>query len=104
MVANEALNRRTAAGRRPTVELTQAFDRATDDASVAPEAAAIAAERREFVARALDRLRPDDRLVITYRYLLDLSESEMADALGVARGTVKSRLSRAMSRLREELR
>jgi RNA polymerase sigma-70 factor (ECF subfamily) len=39
--------------------------------------------------------------VLSYRFFLDLSEQEMAVALGVARGTVKSRLSRAMTRLRE---
>jgi DNA-directed RNA polymerase specialized sigma24 family protein len=38
--------------------------------------------------------------VIAYRYFFDLSEIEMAEALGVARGTVKSRLSRALARLR----
>ena len=38
-------------------------------------------------------------MVIAYRYFFDLSEAEMADALGVARGTVKSRLSRALARL-----
>jgi RNA polymerase sigma-70 factor (ECF subfamily) len=42
-------------------------------------------------------------LQIAYRYFLDLSEAEMADALGCARGTVKSRLSRALGRLREQL-
>jgi RNA polymerase sigma factor (sigma-70 family) len=47
------------------------------------------------------RLREEDRLVIAYRYFMQLSEAEMADALGVARGTVKSRLSRAIARLRE---
>ena len=56
-----------------------------------------------LVVGALRRMREDDRLVIAYRYFFDLSEVEMADALGVARGTVKSRLSRAMARLRELL-
>ena len=37
------------------------------------------------------------------RYLLDLSEEETAAALGVRRGTVKSRLSRALGRLRDEV-
>jgi DNA-directed RNA polymerase specialized sigma24 family protein len=41
--------------------------------------------------------------VIAYRWLLDLSEAEMADALDVPPGTVKSRLSRAMTKLRTEI-
>ena len=101
IVANEAINRRKSAGRRPTVELTQAFDRPLDDRAATPEDAALASESRRTVLEALARLREEDRLVIAYRYFLDLSETEMADTLGVARGTVKSRLSRAMARLRE---
>src|SRR4051795_4474537 len=38
------------------------------------------------------------------RYFLDLSETETAAALGIARGTVKSRTHRALARLQEELR
>jgi RNA polymerase sigma-70 factor (ECF subfamily) len=41
--------------------------------------------------------------VIVLRYFLDLSEVEMADVLGCPRGTVKSRLSRALERLRGRL-
>ena len=55
------------------------------------------------MTRALDRLPERDRLVIAYRWLLDLSEAETADILDVRLGTVKSRLSRALRRLREEL-
>jgi RNA polymerase sigma-70 factor (ECF subfamily) len=43
------------------------------------------------------------REVVTCRYLLDLSETETATALHIPRGTVKSRLSRALARLREEV-
>jgi len=100
IVANEAINRRKAAGRRPTVELTPALDRTGPDDAGSPEAAALASEQRALVVRGLERLRAEDRLVISYRYLLDLSEAETAEALGVARGTVKSRLSRSLARLR----
>jgi RNA polymerase sigma-70 factor (ECF subfamily) len=48
-------------------------------------------------------LRDDDREVIAVRYFLDLSEAEAAITLGIPRGTVKSRLSRALGRLRERL-
>ena len=100
IVANEAINRRKAAGRRPTVGLSVVEDRASGDTALSPEASALARERRELVLDALRRMREEDRLVIAYRYFFDLSEIEMADALGVARGTVKSRLSRAIARLR----
>ena len=101
IVANEAKNRRKALGRRPTVDLSVAEDRPSGDTALSPEAAALASERRELVLGALRKLREEDRLVIAYRYFMQLSEAEMADALGVARGTVKSRLSRAIGRLRE---
>lgn len=103
IVANEAINRARAGSRHPTLELSAAEARTADPAA-SPEAHALAAERRETVLRALNDMKEDDRLVIAYRYFLDLSEVEMADVLGIARGTVKSRLSRAMSRLREHLR
>jgi RNA polymerase sigma factor (sigma-70 family) len=44
-----------------------------------------------------------EQLVILYRYFLGLSEEETATALGCARGTVKSRLSRAIARLRKAM-
>jgi RNA polymerase sigma-70 factor (ECF subfamily) len=101
IVANEAINRRKAAGRRPTVGLSVVEDRPSLDTALSPEGAALASERREMVLVALRQMREEDRLVIAYRYFFDLSEAEMAEALGVARGTVKSRLSRALVRLRE---
>ncbi|MBX5443444.1 MAG: sigma-70 family RNA polymerase sigma factor [Solirubrobacteraceae bacterium] len=107
IVANEARNRRRAAGRRARLALRVAeavpagARGAADEAG--PEAAALAAERRAALAAALDRLPERDRTVIALRCLLDLSEAETAAALGVRRGTVKSRLSRALARLREEV-
>ncbi|HVR88940.1 MAG TPA: sigma-70 family RNA polymerase sigma factor [Candidatus Limnocylindria bacterium] len=101
IVANEAKNRRTAAGRRPTVELSAAAGRASGETALSPEDAAVASDLRSGLLSALNGLREEDRLVLAYRYFLDLSETEIADTIGVARGTVKSRLSRAMGRLRE---
>ena len=100
IVANEAINRRKAARRHATVDLSVVEDRASPDTALSPEAAALAAERREAVLAALRTMRDEDRLVIAYRYFFQLSEAEMAEALDVARGTVKSRLSRALARLR----
>lgn len=100
IVANEARNRRKAATRRTNLALRAADDRPSGDVAPSPEAAALAGEERAALLGALNALREDDRQVIAYRYFLDLSEAEMADALGCARGTVKSRLSRALGRLR----
>ena len=52
---------------------------------------------------AINRLAAGDRLVIALRHFEQLAEHEMAEVLGCPAGTVKSRLARAMSRLREEL-
>ncbi len=51
----------------------------------------------------LDRLPPRRRAAIVLRYYADLSEAEIADTLGVRRGTVKSMLHRGMAELREVL-
>ena len=73
------------------------------DPPLSPESAAEAAERRRMLLDAMRQLRVEDNLVLAYRYFFDLSEAEMAEALGCARGTVKSRLSRALGRLRQTL-
>jgi RNA polymerase sigma factor (sigma-70 family) len=52
---------------------------------------------------AIERLPEPSREAIACRYLLQLSEEETAAALDCPRGTVKSRVSRALERLREEL-
>ena len=100
IVANEARNRRKAAGRRLNLALRASMARPSGDAAPSPEAAALAAEQQQALLAALDGLREDDRVVLTCRYFLDLSETEMAAVLDCPRGTVKSRLSRALARLR----
>ncbi|MFN2489538.1 MAG: RNA polymerase sigma factor [Actinomycetota bacterium] len=100
IVANEARNQGRSAGRRSGLELRLAEDRPRDDAAPSPEAAVLAREPRAALVQAVNRLRDADRLVIAYRYFLELSEAETAIALGCAPGTVKSRQSRALGRLR----
>jgi RNA polymerase sigma-70 factor (ECF subfamily) len=103
IVANEARNRRRSAGRREALAIRAAGSAASGDAAPSPEAALLSAERRDALVAAVNRLREEDRLAIACRYFLDLSEEEMVAALGWKRGTVKSRLSRALDRLRGEL-
>jgi len=103
IVTNEARNRRKSASRRASLSLRAADVAAATQSAPSPEGQVLAAEDRRLVLRALDALREEDRLVIAYRYFLDLTEAETAEALGCPRGTVKSRLSRALGRLREQV-
>jgi RNA polymerase sigma factor (sigma-70 family) len=102
IVANEARNRRRARGRRAALALRAAGEPGPSGED--PEEAALGGERRERLLTAVEGLRDDDRDVLACRYFLELSEEETAAALGIARGTVKSRTHRALSRLQEELR
>ena len=103
IVANEARNRRRSAGRRERLALRAAAEDRPGDAVPSPEAALLAGEQRERLLAAVERLPDDQRDTVACRYFLELSEEETAAALGVRRGTVKSRLARGLARLREEL-
>ena len=100
IVTNEARNRRKAAGRRAHLALRAAQDRPSGDAVPSPEASVLEEEQRNLLLEAMNRMSEKDRVVIAYRYFLEMSEDEVAVSLGWARGTVKSRLSRALRRLR----
>ncbi len=102
VVANAARNSRRAGGRRAALEL-RAAARPTGIVSSDPAEQAVTDDERRLVLAAVNRLGSDDRLVIALRHFEQLGEQEMADVLGCPPGTVKSRLSRAMSRLRGEL-
>ncbi len=60
------------------------------------------AERAELVA-ALRTLPDNQAAVLALRYFLDLSEAEIADTLGMAKGTVKSHAHRGLQRLASRL-
>jgi RNA polymerase sigma-70 factor (ECF subfamily) len=103
IVANEARNRRRSAGRREGLALRAAAADPAGRVEPGPEPAVIAAETRAELLRAVRLLRDDDREILGTRFILELSEAETAETLGLPRGTVKSRTSRALGRLREIL-
>jgi RNA polymerase sigma-70 factor (sigma-E family) len=67
------------------------------------EAAAMAGEDRRAVLAAVARLPRRSREVLALRYYLDLTDPEIAAALGISRGTVSSTASRALAVLGRDL-
>ena len=57
-------------------------------------------DERDEAVRLLRTLTDRERRIVVLRHYFDLSEAEVAQELGVARGTVKSTLSRALGKLR----
>jgi RNA polymerase sigma-70 factor (sigma-E family) len=95
-VANEVYQRhrrrlleRREAARSPDRRADDRFEGRVDD--------------RDFLWAALTRLPPKHRVVVVLRIVEDLSEEQTAAMLGIAVGTVKSRLSRALAVLRATL-
>ncbi|MFN8623349.1 MAG: RNA polymerase sigma factor [Chloroflexota bacterium] len=85
--------------RRRVVEV-----RLTADVRHPPVADGVAAlADRDFLERALQRLPPDQRVLIVLRFHLDLTLPEAAEALDIPLGTAKSRLHRALATLRDTI-
>jgi RNA polymerase sigma factor (sigma-70 family) len=103
IVANEARNRVRSSGRRQRLELRLIEGFRPGDAASSPEAVAVASDERRRLLAMVNGLDDDDRLVIAARYFLQLSGEETATALAIPEGTVKSRLSRALARLRAKV-
>ncbi|WP_433890752.1 SigE family RNA polymerase sigma factor [Streptomyces sp. CA-111067] len=58
--------------------------------------------QRDALLRAISRLPPRQRAMVVLRYYEDMSETQTAEALGVSVGTVKSAVSRALGKLRDD--
>lgn len=98
IAANLAQNRRRSIGRY-LAALERLF-RAEPEARATGAGSSL--ERQDEARqlwRAVERLKPTHREVIYLRYFLELPVDEAAGVLGVAPGTVKSRLHRALARL-----
>lgn len=62
-----------------------------------------AIESRLVLREALDKLDEEQKRIVVLRYFADLTVPEIAETTGTREGTVKSRLHRALARLREHL-
>ena len=98
IAANLARNRHRSAARY-LAALTRSF-RAEPPPSVDVETHAAHNQDAGQLWKAVRQLNADDQQIIYLRFFLDLSTAEAAQALDVAEGTVKSRLNRAVGRLR----
>ena len=72
-----------------------ADDRTSDEGDVTAD--------RDLVWRMLDRLGERQRAAIVLRYYEDLSDAQVAEALGCAIGTVRSLVSRGLAAMRADL-
>jgi RNA polymerase sigma factor (sigma-70 family) len=99
IVANEARNRWRWHSRHRTVPLPLIGDDLLSSATRTPEQAVEELETIRSLRDALAALPTHQRNVVVCRYLLELSEEETAQVLGVPGGTVKSRLSRGLAAL-----
>jgi len=110
IVANEALQRRRKRERRAEIvpmqaggadpQLEEAADMKTDQG---PEAATHSAELRKVLEKQIDALPDAYRAVFMLRAVEEMSVEETAAVLGIPAATVRSRLFRAKSLLRETL-
>jgi len=101
IVANEARNRARASGRRRGLWVRLGNE--GEEGQASPEELVVGGERDAALRAAIGRLDDRDREVLWLRFFADLSEAETAAALGVRPGTVKSRTSRALQRLRTQI-
>ena len=103
IVANETRNLHRSRRRRDGLVLRAAARAEPEASGPDPAESAVEVERRRYLVEQIRLLDPRDREVLVCRFLLDLSESETAVTLGLPKGTVKSRTSRALTKLRGRL-
>jgi RNA polymerase sigma-70 factor, ECF subfamily len=71
--------------------------------AASPEAVAIANQRERRIMRALGEMKQDYRVALVLREIEELSYEEIAEALSISIGTVKSRIARGREELRRRV-
>jgi RNA polymerase sigma factor (sigma-70 family) len=87
-------------------DMRRSRDRAGDSAEMGEleaEREPIFAELEPALARALERLEPQDVQIVVLRHVLRFRSHEISDIVGLPAATVRTRLARAMKRLRRDL-
>ncbi|MFN8453688.1 MAG: RNA polymerase sigma factor [Anaerolineae bacterium] len=100
ITTNLAYNRRRSVGRY-WAAVQRFFGAAAELPTTASAEESLPVVEAQALWRAVQRLNQSDQEIIYLRYFLELSVAETAEAAGIASGTVKSRLSRALARLRQ---
>jgi RNA polymerase sigma factor (sigma-70 family) len=100
IVTNETKNLTRLRRRRTALTLRLSAADSGGTAADGPVDEVLAAERRARLLAAVNVLPDRERQVLVCRYFLDLSEAETAQVLDWPLGSVKSRTSRALNRLR----
>jgi RNA polymerase sigma-70 factor (ECF subfamily) len=70
---------------------------------VNPEDAALDAEANDRLTALIRRLTPITRQILEYKYIMEYSNKEIAELLGVSQSVVSTRIERAKSKLKELL-
>lgn len=84
-------------------ELNDSGHELPQDKGSNPEAVFVKVERKDAILKALMEIKEDQREIIVLRDIQGLSYEEISNILGIELGTVKSRINRARTRLREIL-
>jgi RNA polymerase sigma-70 factor (sigma-E family) len=100
-VRRTLVNTRTSQWRKRRVDEYATDELPEPSAESCPDAAEQQAQR-DAMLRAMSRLPARQRAMVVLRYYEDMSEVQTAEVLGVSVGTVKSAVSRALGKLRED--
>jgi RNA polymerase sigma-70 factor (ECF subfamily) len=97
VAANEA--KKLMAKRRRRAEFETALDLATEQGAVDPATGVAEID----LDAAMARLGPDDRALLAMRYVAGFDSNELARATGISPSGTRSRIERALKRLRKDL-